>query len=247
MTTLRNWLDDLPQQFKGKHNIEVLLGAFAKQMDELLKVYEDLKTETTLDNAKGQNLRYIGDIFSLSTKEAHAILRTASTLDITDDTYKKILQYKALQNNCDCTYYDIMDSINLLWNTDKIKYVESPERPATIYIELPEVNVDGLDPSIGRILAIKPSGVAVIYANGYAVGVNISGIEKANVESLIMSTPIVEAEETMKSSIVLSAQVENMESFGFSIIMQKNCWTLNGDVLLDGSRVLSAEKVEEVL
>lgn len=247
MMTLRNWMNDLPQQFQGKRNIEILLAAFAKQMDELLQVYEDLKTETTLENARGQNLKYIGDIFSLSTKEAHSILRTASTSDITDETYKKILMYKALQNNCDCTYYDIMDSIYMLWDTDKIKYVESPEKPATIYIEMPEVSVDGIDPSIGRVLAIKPAGVAIIYANGYAESINISGIEKAKVEQIVLSTSMQNLEENASGSVSLRAEMKNDEKFGFSIVTTKNCWTLNGEHLLDGTMSLSAEKEEEVL
>lgn len=247
METLRNWINDLPQQFQGKRNIEILLGAFAKQMDELCKVYEDLKTKTTLDNAEGQNLRYIGDIYSLTTKDAHEILYKASAGDITDETYRKILQYKALQNNCDCTYYDIMDSINLLWDTDKIKYVETTDNPATIYIELPDVSIDGMDPALGRILAIKPSGVAMIYSNGYTVNVNMSGLEKAKVPGINMLLPIKESEDMEFKSLSLAMGTKLEETITATLIIWNDFWMLDGKVLLDGSKTLGAAKTEEVL
>jgi len=43
------WLRDMPQQFQGKHNIEVLVKAFSKQMQELEKVFQDINTMTDLN------------------------------------------------------------------------------------------------------------------------------------------------------------------------------------------------------
>ena len=61
------WLRDLPQQFQSKHNIEVLIKAFSKQMQELDKVFQDLNTMTDIDDAVGQNLDYVGTIIPLTT------------------------------------------------------------------------------------------------------------------------------------------------------------------------------------
>ena len=245
--TLDNWLKDMPQQFLGRKNIEVLLSVFAKQMDELYKVYEDLKFETTLENAKGQNLRYVGDILSTSTKEAQSILMAADNSEITDETYRKVLQYKALQNNCNCTYYDIMESINLLWDANNVKYVEDAERPASIYIALEDASIDGVDPAIGRVLAIKPAGVAMIYAVGYLESIDISGSEKITVPRIdVRFAPVVNKEDvTQKILMKVDSKVE--EEVTFSIITKKNLWLLDGTYMLDGTKQLNAAKTKEVL
>ena len=59
---LDKWLDDLPQQFQGKKYIEALISVFAKQLEDLYKVFEQLDTETDLDSAVGMNLDMVGDI-----------------------------------------------------------------------------------------------------------------------------------------------------------------------------------------
>ena len=64
------WLMDMPQQFLGKHNIEVLVKAFARQLQELQVVFDDLNTELDLETAAGKNLDYVGTILPLSRKEA---------------------------------------------------------------------------------------------------------------------------------------------------------------------------------
>lgn len=245
--TLHNWLEDIPQQFQGKKNIEVLLNAFAKQIDELYQVYEDLKTKTTLDNATGQSLKYAGDILSMTTKEAQSILKLAGTGVITDETYRKVLQYQALKNNCDCTYEDIMDSIKILWDTESIKYVEDPEHPATIYIALPEVDIDGIDPAIGRVLAIKPGGVAMIYSVDYLTRVNISGIEKVSLPKVIVTTPVDNSNVATVPKLQITSKVVNEENVTVSLVTASNLWFLDGSYMLDGTKTLNADKTEEVL
>ena len=249
MATFENWLEDMPQQFQNKKNIEIFIRAFSKQIDELLQVFDDLNEQTVLDKATGQNLKYVGDILSTSVKEAQTILKKANDDEITDETYRKVLQYKAIQNNCDCTYYDIMDSISLLWDTDKIKYVEKIEKPATIYITLPNVSIDGIDPALGRVLAIKPSGVAMIYSNGYVTGVNLSGIERAKMLQMFLRTIGVKIEEIVTPSCVISCgNIEKVqETVTANIIVWKDYWVLDGAYMLDGTRILDAKKTEEDL
>lgn len=246
---LDDWMKDIPQQFLGKKNIEILIKAFAKQMDELKEVYENLKEATTLEKAKGQNLRYLGDIMSTSLKEVQSILMSANKDEITDETYRKVLQYKTLQNNCDCTYSDIMESIKLLWDADNISYVEDPNSPATVYISLPDVSIDGLDPAIGRVLAIKPAGVAMIYTVGYAIGVNISGIEKVKLVRVLVT--LLE-QDLFKEEVSVSTQrlrVRNTieETVTAAVVWSSDLWYLDGTYLLDGTKMLSAKKIEEVL
>lgn len=245
--TLENWLSDIPQQFLGRKNIEILLSVFSKQMDELYQVYEDLKYATTLDNAKGQNLRYVGDILSTSITEAQSILMSADNSEITDETYRKVLQYKSLQNNCNCTYYDIMESINLLWDARNVKYVEDPERPASIYIALEEASIDGVDPSLGRVLAIKPAGVAMIYAVDYLEDVNISESEKVTVPKIKVKVAPIVHKEDVTQKMQLKANLKTDEKLTFSVITKESLWLLDGTYMLDGTKRLNAGRMEEVL
>lgn len=247
MMTLHNWMNDIPQQFHSKKNIEILISVFSKQIDELYQVYEDLKFATTLENAKGQNLMYIGDILSTSLNDAQNILMNSSNEEITREVYRKILQYKALQNNCDCTYFDIMESINLLWDTDNVKYSEPEDRPATIYLSLPEANIDGVDPAVGRILAIKPAGVAMIYTIGYATGINISGTEKVRLSRIMITTSLANEEKATVPEIQLLTKSKINETVSASIVSKRNLWMLDGTYLLDGSKLLNAVRIEEDL
>lgn len=241
-----DWIADIPQQFVGKKNIEIFIKAFSKQLEELEHVYEDLKFKTTLENATGQSLRYIGDILSTSTMEAQAILKAVNR-EITDETYRKVLQYKALKNNCDCTYADIMESLDMLWDASMVKYVEDPDKPATIYIALLEAHVDSIDPAVGRVLAIKPAGIAMIYNVNYVAGANISGVEKANVPEIVMVPQWVKNNIAVVSGVKLQGDISINENVTASIISLKNFWMLDGTYLLDGSKMLDAEKIEEVL
>ena len=70
MGILDKWLDDLPQQFQGKKHIEDLISVFAKQMEDLHRVFKQLDAETDLESAVGANLDMVGDIVTLTRKEA---------------------------------------------------------------------------------------------------------------------------------------------------------------------------------
>lgn len=180
MAILDNWIDDLPQQFQGKKYIEALISAFSKQIGELHEVFNELGVKTDLEGATGKNLDMVGDIVSLTRKEAG--LMAGVGIDepvISDDRYRQFLKYKILRNTNDCTYYDIMQSIEILWDTSNIKYVEDPSRPATILIRLQTINVDSdVDPAVGKTMAVKPAGVALIYTVNYIVIVDSSQLER---------------------------------------------------------------------
>ena len=182
-----------------------------------------------------------------SMKEAQTILKDVSNDEITDETYRKVLQYKSLKNSCDCTYSDIMESISLLWDSDTINYVEPEERPATVFITLPEAKMDSIDPAVGRVLAIKPAGVAMLYTVDYVAGVNISGIEKAQLPKIIMKIPGVKISNELIPGISVLVDVQNTENIDASIVIYYCYWTLDGTYSLDGTKKLNAKKTEEVL
>lgn len=170
MQTADIWLRDMPQQFRGKHNIGVLVKAFSRQIQELEKVFRDLGTMTDIDTATGKNLDYIGTIIPLTRKEAGELAGTGVTGSvISDDRYRQLLRYQNLVNTNNCTYYDIMDGLHLLWGTgdNPVFYTERKNRPATVFIGLHTVSVDDGDSGLPKGFKIKAAGVGLVYVFRY--------------------------------------------------------------------------------
>lgn len=178
MKIVDKWLKDLPQQFQGKKRIEILISAFARQMEEVRKVFDDVNQLTDIDTAHGVNLDYVGDIVVLSRKDAQVILRSKMDQELGDEIYRQVLRYKAVKNTCDCTYEDIVSTMKLLWDVDYIRYIEKPERPAAIFMQMPPFDINTSDPVAKRILAIRPAGVGLVYAVSYCLEADHSGLEK---------------------------------------------------------------------
>ena len=156
------WLRDLPQQFLGKKNIEVLISAFAKQMQEVEKVFSDINSMTDLDNATGKNLDMVGTIIPLTRKEAGELAGIGATDPvISDDRYRQFLRYKNLVNTNECTYYDLMDGLSLLWDVSPIYYIEDPDMPATIILTMPFLKPGGETVRLGEVPMVKPGGVRI--------------------------------------------------------------------------------------
>ncbi len=271
MAILDNWITDLPQQFQGKQYIEALISAFSKQIGELYEVFNELVVKTDLDGATGKNLDMVGDIVSLTRKEAG--LMAGGRIDdpvISDDRYRQFLKYKVLRNTNDCTYYDIMQSIEILWDVSNIKYVEDPNRPATILIRLQTIDVDsGVDSAAGKTMTVKPAGVALIYIVNYIVIVDSSRLEKFLFTKMRMHITIpfwryrmFDGTWLLDGSYLLDHQKNYEVRAGirvwcgnfktveekfdnFVLIKRKNLWYLDGTVVLDGSNTLNAEIEKE--
>lgn len=161
-TILDKWLRDIPQQFQDKKNIEVLISAFAKQLQELEQVFEDLNTKTDLETATGQNLDMVGTIIPLTRKEAGELAGIGVTDPvISDERYRQFLKYKNLVNTNRCTYYDLMTGLQLLWDVQPVYYIEDPDMPATIILTMPFLKPGGEVVRLGEVPMIKPGGVRI--------------------------------------------------------------------------------------
>ena len=152
MPILDSWFRDMPQQFLGLPKIEALISAFARQLQEVERVFLDLNEKTDLETATGLNLDYIGTIIPLSRKEA-GVLAGADNPEyvMSDDRYRLFLKYKRLVNTNECTYYDIMEGLRLLWNVFPVYYAEDPEHPATIILTLPLNEISGTPIAVGEV------------------------------------------------------------------------------------------------
>lgn len=162
MQIVDSWLRDMPQQFLGKARIEALIEAFSKQMQELQKVFDDLENFTDLDTATGQNLDMVGTIIPLSRKEAGELAGiNAEDPVITDERYRQFLRYKNLVNTNECTYYDLMNGLALLWDVSPIYYIEDTDMPATIILTMPFMKPGGEVVTVGEVPMVKPAGVRI--------------------------------------------------------------------------------------
>lgn len=161
-TVIDEWMNDLPSQFQGKKNIDVLLNAFSRQLQEVQQMFADLYEKTDLDVATGQNLDYVGTIIPLTRKEAGELAGIGVTDPvISDDRYRQFLRYKNLVNTNECTYYDLMDGLALLWDVSPIYYIEDPDLPATIILTMPFLEPGGEAIPLGEVPMVKSAGVRI--------------------------------------------------------------------------------------
>lgn len=162
MQIFDKWMQDFPQQFQGKKNIEVLVKAFARQLQEVRDVFHDLGTKLDIDTATGKNLDYVGTIIPLSRKEAGELEGyDVSEAVISDERYRQLLRYKNLADTNDCTYYTIMDGLVLLWGDMPVYYKEDPDVPATIILDTGEMDGTVDTRPFFRTPLIRPAGVAL--------------------------------------------------------------------------------------
>lgn len=164
MEHLDSLLADFPEQFRNKHNIEVLVNALDHQLQEVLDMFNQLRTERTLDKAVGKQLDGVGDIVVLSRKEAGLLSGKEIYYPVIDDErYRRFLKYKAFRNVTNGTYYDIMEAMKNVWGVDDIYYSEEPSQPATIILTMPTIGPGGEPIVLGEVPAIKPGGVGIRY------------------------------------------------------------------------------------
>lgn len=246
MNILNEWIRDLPQQFQNKEKIEVMIRAFARQIEEVYQTFEDVKEKTKLENAVGKVLDGVGDKLVLSRRDATAIIRKSRNYELTDELYRRILKYQRLKLSSDCTYEDIMAAISLIWNVKDIKYEENPKRSASIFLNISDVNIDDADPTVNRVLSIKPAGVAVYYRAAFLL--DLLSKEHIKLRTINMNFGELKIfEQCGFHRTEINSKVLLGERMIPRIIVKKDLWILDGTHRLDGKMLLKAIKNEEVL
>ena len=165
MNYLEKLHNDIIEQFKDKPNTYAVLKAFARQFDDLYAAFYQLMILRRLDNAQGKQLDGIGDIVVLSRIQATNLerIRVDHNVDILDDdTYRIWLRYKMFLNAFDGTYKDFIRNIRMFWEETILYYSENLERPATIFLDTPDIE-NPFDPEgLFNIPLIKPAGVQIV-------------------------------------------------------------------------------------
>lgn len=164
-------------QFRNKTIINGLQRAAADALQSVYDESQQLRLLGDIDSMSGKNLDVIGERLGLKRTEAYLILRKTKEVIITDEVYRRCLKWKRLANNFQGTYAEIMESIRILWTTENIIYREYKEYPAHIFIEMPQLDVDTVDPWIGKAMALKPAGVALTFTSDFITSADESGIE----------------------------------------------------------------------
>ena len=126
--------DDLPQQFRERERIDGLIEAITEQFQDLAEFYGDLKASRFMTTAHGAQLDKIGQILSMSRRDAMEFLRLQQLPD--DDQYRVALKYKSKLNFAEGTYRDVIDQLRII-NRDGLGFSisESPDKPATVIFE----------------------------------------------------------------------------------------------------------------
>lgn len=154
--------NDLLQQFKGKPNTEALVSAFAKQLQEVFLVFEDLKQSRSLEAAARAQLDGIGDIVVLTRAQAGALeSKNKGSKEMDDERYREYLKYKIFVNTSTGTYKDVHKSLRMFWDRTPIYYAENPDYPATMFFSTPTLSPEDNASRLFQIPVIKAAGVAL--------------------------------------------------------------------------------------
>lgn len=180
------WLNDIPCQFRDSPNINGIITAFSKQLDELEAVFNDLIYKVDLDTAEGRNLDMLGDIVNIKRQEAYELVEMTNAEVLDDTVYRNVLRFKALKNNSPGTYSDIMKGLYLLWGDlgADISYVENDVEPAQISIDVADIPSDAMDPTMIRPMVIKPGGVKIYFTSSFRDTIEIEDWEQFRLVSI---------------------------------------------------------------
>lgn len=227
-------------QFRNKAIINGLQRAAADAMQSVYDESQQLRLLGDIEKMSGKNLDVIGERLGLKRTEAYKILRKTQEVVITDEVYCRCLKWKQLANNFRGTYAEIMESIRILWPTDSIIYREYREHPAHIFIEMPQLEVDTVDPWIGKAMALKPSGVALTFTSDFITNVDESAIEVwENLYPYFLLDVHWEYVEALDVSwtgkISIDSDMEGISGDG-GVFFFREKYFFNGEYIFDGAR-----------
>lgn len=158
----KSFLGKLPEQFKNKHNIEVLIKAFAEELEEVEKAFQELETLRSIRTAFGKQLDGIGEIVNLTRAESTAYAGVVDFDVLDDERYRLFLMYKALRNANACTYPELMEICRLLYNAKLLYYKEFDDHPAHFQVMVGAKFDEWMLKMLNNSnLTIKPGGVSV--------------------------------------------------------------------------------------
>lgn len=157
-----SFLGKLPEQFKGKHNIEMLIRAFAGELEEIEKAFQELETLRCLKTAFGKQLDGIGEIVNLTRAESTAYVNDVDFYVLDDERYRLFLMYKAIRNANYCTFPELTEICRLLYDAKLLYYKEFDDHPAHFQVSVGARFDEWMLKMLNNAnLTVKPGGVSV--------------------------------------------------------------------------------------
>ena len=163
MKVIDEWKNLTLSQFYDKPVLWGIIRAISEIFQAAYEEQQELRNLLEIDSQEGINLDNLGDILCLTRTQAHQILRRSSEFELTDELYRKALKYKIILNNSNATYYDIMEGIRIIWDTDDVVYREDEDYPATYILDLKSNDINATDILESRTMTIKAAGVRVLF------------------------------------------------------------------------------------
>ncbi len=158
----QSFLNKLPEQFKRKNNIEVMIKAFAGELEGVEEAFKDLEDLRSLRTAFGKQLDGIGEIVVLTRAESTSYAGIVDFNVIDDERYRLFLMYKALRNANTCTFPELMEICRLLYNAKLLYYREFDSHPAHFQVMVGAVFDEWMLKMLNNTkLTVKPGGVSV--------------------------------------------------------------------------------------
>jgi len=208
---LRN---DLPEQFKGKPNIDTFQTALAKQLADVYEFFETLLTLRTLQTAEGAQLDGIGDIVCLTRTEALVVSDIANqNVPMEDEVYRRYLAWKIGINTSNSTYNDVYTALKMFWDNSPLIYSENLAHPATIFFDTPTLSPQDNAGVLLLAPKVKAAGVALditAITENAEMGTNINIIGKTPVNFMITELPPYLQDMTFSQDVIVSSLHENI-------------------------------------
>lgn len=159
---MESFLGKLPEQFKGKHNIEVLIRAFAEELEKVEMAFQQLETMRFMKTAFGKQLDGIGEIVNLTRAESTAYVNDVDFDVLDDERYRLFLMYKAIRNANYCTFPELIEICRLLYDAKLLYYKEFDEHPAHFQVSVGARFDEWMLKMLNNAnLTVKPGGVSV--------------------------------------------------------------------------------------
>lgn len=159
---IKSFVEDLPQQFRGKENLGILVSALGRQLQEVSDFLNSLLLLRQIDMVSGTHLDEIGEIVCLTRMEAALLVGAKIPFDVlSDERYRNYLKYKILLNTSDCTYGSLISAVKMFWKGERVSYREDPDFPATIILTIPGFEDAGGAANLLQVPIIKAAGVGI--------------------------------------------------------------------------------------
>lgn len=143
-------------------NISNLIASFSVQLQELYNSAVSFESLRSIDGSAGKQLDLIGDIVSLSRREAGVMISDAKLVQ-NDDVYRMLIKYKALKNTTFGSVSDVLQACKILFNPVDVVYAEMPSRPATFFVTVTAKFTDTVLSVINtHNIMVKPAGVQAV-------------------------------------------------------------------------------------